>query len=813
MNELLSLYRVIPGKMLTFDITGSCNLKCQMCVWHNGKMQDAPKQHLDFALFQKTIDELLLQSIKFDCINLSVSGEPLLHPDFRRIFSYLFGSNEYNRLFDTLSINTNMAPLTPKLTDWIFRELTDYGYQGNLFLTCSLNSASAETGRLVKGKDLHEIIEKNTQYLLEKKAERADFHGRLKIDLQCLVLKENEHEIGSFVSNWSNELDRLGLPYKVVPDVFDDCGTTINIKREFDHDRQAECDARFHRAVVALGLNKRAIIEPHYAEEIARANAEAASGAATRPAGEPLAERAGAPAMAQGPAKSPEPSTHQPQPAAGAACSSVARQPCHALWLTPIVRSDGEISVCLSDIDGHMRLGNLKDNSFLEIWLGDAANKFRIWHAKNKAQNIGPCAHCTYYEANQVEDQYWERFRNIVEGDIANASELDQKIRRFNAIPDKILTLDLTNLCNLSCYYCTFTQEDKHKAKPKKHMSLQEIKKVCNEFVLHNTFFETICLSVSGEPMFNPEFSQILQYLFEINTPSKRLFRNLSINTNATFLTEERTNLMCHFVERGYGNMQLTLSINAASRETFIKTKRVDLFDRTIKNTRYLLQEKARRNIRYTFTTYLLFLVNEEVEHEAEVFRDFWVKEVEALGMKYQIDYALPTKEHVVIIYKRTYANEGLFKMSQAGYDEMHRRVANRLGLMPEETAGDGDKNVPIFTPNPGKICGSPWLSPIVRHDGTLNFCLTDVDNHMPVGNVFRESFFDIWFSPEAENFRARLAQQRFGDYDLCKNCNYFDGVKIPGNTAEEYRGRALPDAPVTWREPERAPVNSMPCR
>jgi radical SAM protein with 4Fe4S-binding SPASM domain len=319
---------------------------------------------------------------------------------------------------------------------------------------------------------------------------------------------------------------------------------------------------------------------------------------------------------------------------------------------------------------------------------------------------------------------------------------------------------------------------------------------------------------VSGEPMFNPEFSQILQFLFEVNTPAKRLFRNLSINTNATFLTEERTNMMCHYVEQGYANMQLTLSINAASRESFIKTKRVDLFDRTIKNARYLLKEKARRNIRYTFTTYLLFLVNEEVEHEAEAFRDFWVKEVEELGMKYQVDYALPTKEHVVIIYKRTYANEGLFKMSQAGYDEMHRRVASRLGLMPEKASGDGEKNVPIFTPNLGKICGSPWLSPIIRHDGTLNFCLTDVDNHMPVGNVFRESFFEIWFSPEAEQFRARLAQQKFGDYDLCKNCNYFDGVRIPDKTAEEYRSRPVPETTIAWRQPEMAaPASPTPCQ
>lgn len=773
MNELLNLYRSIPGKMLAFDLTGAYSPHCQICAWPKGKNRDAPERHLEFALLKKAVDDLLQYDVKFDCISLNVNGEPRLHPDFWTSLFHLFGSNERKCLFDTLSVNLNMIPMFPGYTDSLLREVSPC--HGNLLLTCSMNMASAETGRNGEGSEFHGQIVENTRYLLRKAAERIDMQGRMKIELQCPVLEENEHEIAAFVACWSRELERLGLPYKVVPDVFDSCGITINIKREIDPNRQAECDSRFERVVGALGLNRRE--------------------ASPLDAGEGV-----------------RPDAIQQQPAACATIFDGFRQPRHPLWLTPTVRPDGEVSVCPSEADEYVQLGNLKDRSFLDIWLGVAANQFRIQHAKNEAAGAAGCSHGAYYDARQAEGWYWERFRAIADSDFSQASELDLKIRRFNQIPNKILTLDLTNLCNLSCYYCTFTQEDKHMAKPKKHMSLQEVKKVCNEFVLRGTFFETICLSVSGEPMFNPEFSQILRYLFEVNTPSKRLFRSISINTNATFLTEERTNLICDYLERGCGNMQLTLSINAASRETFIKTKRVDLFDRTIKNTRYLLKEKARRKIKYTLTTYLLFLVNEEVEHEAEVFRDFWVKELEALDLTYQIDYALPTREPVVIIYKRTYANEGLFKINQAGYDEMHRRVAQRLGLMPQKEEGDGQKNVPIFTPNPGKICGSPWLSPIIRHDGTLNFCLTDVDNHMPVGNVFRESFFDIWFSPEAESFRARLAQQKFGDYDLCKNCNYFDGVRIPENTAEEYRTRPVPEAAMSWQKPAPAPTSSSHC-
>ncbi len=742
-DELIQLYSEIPGKMITFDLTGRCNLKCVMCVWHNGKMKDQKKEAMSFDSLKSVVNQALTNKIKFSCINLSVSGEPFLHPEIDKIISYFFDNNEKFRLFDCLSINTNVTPIAPKILDFILEKMKERPH-GQLFLTCSLNSATRETGVEVKGGDFHEIIDSRMREIIEKKA-KFGFKGRLKLDLQMLVLKETEDEVGVFVDKWSKVFLKNGLKYRVVADEFCDDDNVINIKREFDSSRQVECDKRFQKAVRKLNLKEKEIVN-FYEDTIS-------------------------PDQFLGEVKDE---------------GEKIRKPCHALWQTPIVRSDGRISVCLSDIDGHMDIGNLGKSDFLSIWLGKAANDYRILHSMNKANNIGVCNHCTYYEAGQVEKKYWDRYLEIMAADFAEKKDRQVRIQKFNSLPNKLLTIDISNACNLYCFYCTFTQEDVHSSKKKKFMSVDDIKKICSDFLAHGTKFECIVLSVSGEPTLNPHFSSIMEYLFEMNGVNNRFFKYISINTNVTFLDKPKVDLITKYIGLGYGQLQLTLSINSASRESFIKTKKVDLFDKTIENTIYLLAEKARLNLTWKLNVYLLFLVNEMVVHEAEEFKVFWESKLKELGLIFSVDYALPVQADTSIIFKRTYANEVIFNSTQSEYDQMHQSVAEGLGLRPQDEAVDLSKNVPVFV-DTKKKCASPWISPVIRHDGTLSFCLQDTHNAMPIGNILENTFFDLWLSASSRKFRSRLARNDFNEWDLCIDCKYFDGANLPEGVLESY--------------------------
>ena len=722
--------------MITFDLTGVCNLNCTMCVWHNGKMKFEKKKHLSFSQIRSTVNQVLMNKIKYNCINLSVSGEPLLNPEFLGIVTFLFDQNKNNVLFDVLSINTNATQLNEETVHFFAdKALLNCG---RLFLTCSLNSASKETGLAVKKRDVHDIIEANIQYLISYKRYN-NIGDQLKIDLQMLVLKETADEAPLFVQKWSDCFRENKMNFRVVADEFCNDHNVINLKREFDKDRQEECDQRFKEVANRLNLLPKKI-EKIYEKSFPLTSAVVAQ-----------------------------------------------RRPCHALWQTPIIRSDGRISFCLSDIDGHMEIGASHETDFLSRWLGKSANHYRLLHVMGKAENISVCSHCTYYEAGEVSQKYWDEYLQIMDSQYIDKKKNELGIQRFNSLPNKLLTIDISNACNLYCFYCTFAQEDKHSNKKKKFINLEEIKKICNEFLVHGTTFQCIVLSVSGEPLLNPHFLKIISYFFEINGTSQRLFKYISINTNATFLDKTKVDLIHDYIEKGYGQLQLTLSLNSASQESFLKTKKVDLYEQTLQNILYLLEEKARRKIDYQENIYLLFLVNEMVEHEALKFRDLWSRHLQNIGLDFSVDYGLPTKKSVSIIFKRTYSNSKLFTLPQSEYDEMHRRVVELLGLKPNDSREDLNKNIPVFI-HTKKKCASPWLSPVIRHDGTLSYCLQDNENAMPIGNIFDHSFFDLWLSKTSKQFRQRLALNEFNKWDICKDCNYFDGEELPREVLESYK-------------------------
>ncbi len=344
---------------------------------------------------------------------------------------------------------------------------------------------------------------------------------------------------------------------------------------------------------------------------------------------------------------------------------------------------------------------------------------------------------------------------------------------------------------------CTFAQERKHKKKPLTYLTIEIIKKICNELVQHGCFFQNISLSVSGEPLLHPKFKDIISYLYELNTPQQKFFKYISINTNGTLLTQETVTCIHDALQKHEGSLNLTISLNAASKESFIASKKVDLFEKSVKNIKYLLQDKHKRRLDFHEVVYLQFLVNEENKDEAKKFRNYWKKQFEKIGTKYTIDYGMPIKEgfHNAIIFKKTYANEN-FNISQEEYDFMHQEVAIQLGLT-EDKKQEGkiqkkpqtQKHIPLSSQKQKRrICGSPWISPVIRHDGTVSICLNDTDALIRLGNINEESFIKIWFSPIAEHYRMKHIENRFAPHEHCYKCTYFDGESISEDIIEKHR-------------------------
>ncbi len=375
-------------------------------------------------------------------------------------------------------------------------------------------------------------------------------------------------------------------------------------------------------------------------------------------------------------------------------------------------------------------------------------------------------------------------------GKFEENNSFQKKIDFFNNLSQKILTFDSCSDCLISCKMCTFAEKRKKGLMKPRFMKSDQIKKICLEFIHHKSFFQNLVLSVSGEPLLNPDFEEIITQLFEINTNEHKLFRYISINTNAILLDNKKVDLINKFVKQGNGWISLNLSIDAASRATYEKVKGGDYYNDVIKNIKYLLDQKKKMKFGVNEMIYFQILAHELNEHEIQKFVNFWSTELEKRSMEFKVDYAMPIPHfHNVIIIKRIYEEP------QKKYDELHKKVVDKMGLrefhkggIDDKKCNDEIKHLPVFEKTKRVPCGSLWLSPIIRADGTLNVCLTDVDNHLPLGNVFKESFFKLWFSDKADSYRKIHIKQTFKDFWPCEHCYYFDGVKLSETQISEYK-------------------------
>jgi MoaA/NifB/PqqE/SkfB family radical SAM enzyme len=72
-----------PPSVVTFAVTDYCNLNCKMCPFQRS---DIEKNHLDFGLIRKLIDQIYTFK---PYLSLCGRGEPFLHPELFEIISYI----------------------------------------------------------------------------------------------------------------------------------------------------------------------------------------------------------------------------------------------------------------------------------------------------------------------------------------------------------------------------------------------------------------------------------------------------------------------------------------------------------------------------------------------------------------------------------------------------------------------------------------------------------------------------------------------------------------------------------------------------
>ncbi|MCD7779586.1 MAG: radical SAM protein, partial [Candidatus Gastranaerophilales bacterium] len=122
-------------------------------------------------------------------------------------------------------------------------------------------------------------------------------------------------------------------------------------------------------------------------------------------------------------------------------------------------------------------------------------------------------------------------------------------------------------ICNEHCVYCWLN--DKDRPHQKQYNVYPAIKDMADKGYLRKGGHITIA---GGEPCSAPEFDDLLKLFIEHDLSSIRVL------TNATKYSEA--------VERGIkeGRVNIVVSVDSGTRETFIKVKRFDFYDRVWQN-------------------------------------------------------------------------------------------------------------------------------------------------------------------------------------------------------------------------------------
>ena len=200
----------LPLPVLQIEPTDRCNLKCAMCspqISDGPPHGSIPRGDLDFALYQKIIAGIAADGPQFDHLILQWMGEPTLHAQWIEMLEQAVSTAGHR--FGYFRVDTNALRLDEHAARRLCTLAADHPGRA-ILLVFSLDSASPETYRAVKGVDGFERVTANIERFLRLRHERVDAtRSPLNAQFQLVLQQGNAHEVGAFIERWDGFLAGL----------------------------------------------------------------------------------------------------------------------------------------------------------------------------------------------------------------------------------------------------------------------------------------------------------------------------------------------------------------------------------------------------------------------------------------------------------------------------------------------------------------------------------------------------------------------------------------------------------------------------
>jgi radical SAM protein with 4Fe4S-binding SPASM domain len=293
-----------------------------------------------------------------------------------------------------------------------------------------------------------------------------------------------------------------------------------------------------------------------------------------------------------------------------------------------------------------------------------------------------------------------------------------------------ILTIEPTNVCNLSCPLCVTGNGSMERANGR--MDFETYRQLIDELADRAIY---LVLFHQGEPYLHRQFNKFVAY-------AKRRGLYVTTSSNAHYFDEKTAEATV-----ASGLDTIIISVDGATQETYSRYRVGGSLEKVLAGARNLVAAKKRLR-RKTPYIYLQCLIMQHNEHELAA--------MEKLARELGVDRFL----------KKTVQVETFAEAQEWLPAADHFR---RYNLTEENFAVKGGKGA----------CPRPWLTTLVNWDGSVSPCCFDKNGHHRTGDLqTTPSFAAVWQSDGYAGFRQKLLTHR-REIDMCRNCNYGIGLFV----------------------------------
>ncbi len=327
--------------------------------------------------------------------------------------------------------------------------------------------------------------------------------------------------------------------------------------------------------------------------------------------------------------------------------------------------------------------------------------------------------------------------------------------------------------CNLRCRFCTEREGEKAKDYNYKDLSYADFFSVVRydgwNAALNTA--STIALYGWGEPLFNPDYERIFDYLSG-HYPGL----GIVISTNGTMFNQKWSEKIV-----AVDNSEVNFSINAANSQTYQNMSGINHFDRVVANIRGLtgLREKNPNKNPGVTASYVLTIENirellqfvdlcADLKVDSIIAQDSMIlnEETRRISLTNEPDLAYEICTAAKEQAKRRRIQIGFvsFESHPEKYfppsldpadDPDHFKSLETAGKKESEESKINRAPSPYFSCTD---CFDPWERFMVRADGEVfPCCQSQTYPELTLGSIHRQGFMDIWNGEAYRRMRRRI--------------------------------------------------------